>query len=140
MRRPDWQSRFANIIREKRSSVFAFGENDCCLFAFDVIEAITGRDLGAPFRGKYDDLVSAVRVVNEYCGVKNLVAAVDKIAEECSLLEISPRFAQRGDLGLYWDSPGPALGVCVGKGFAFLMPDGLTEIPMPSIARAWRVD
>lgn len=54
----DWPERLAAFIEQRRKMPFAWGSNDCALFAADAVCAITGVDLGEPFRGRYDDEAS----------------------------------------------------------------------------------
>ncbi len=43
-RRPDWPARLRTIIEAARERPFSWGQHDCCLFASDAIEAMTGVD------------------------------------------------------------------------------------------------
>ena len=77
---------------------FAYGVLDCCLFVTGAIEAMTGVDLAGPFRGTYDDRISALKAMGDFCGSCDLVSFVQKIADENQLQAIHAAFAQRGDL------------------------------------------
>src|SRR5258708_4686376 len=59
----DWVVRLEAFIKERTAQPFKWGSQDCCLFAADAIEAITGVDLAADFRGKYSGAETAKAVL-----------------------------------------------------------------------------
>lgn len=55
MRRlPDWRVDFYQAIEAHRGFAFAWGHHDCAILTADCIKAVTGLDLAAPYRGRYD--------------------------------------------------------------------------------------
>lgn len=120
---------------QKRADVpFKWGENDCCLFAADAVQAQIGRDLAIAWRGKYDDELSAEVLILAFGGVA-------KIATEA--LGIALPFvtiAQRGDVVLFESGKGAALGICVGDKFAAIrLQGGIGYFSMRHAVTAWRV-
>lgn len=141
----DWPERLARYLAARAYSPFVWGQHDCCLFACDAVQAMTGVDLAADFRGKYSDAISALRAVKEFAGA-GVGALAAKIAEQHGIPEISTRLAQRGDVVL--------LNV-LGDGFSRQETLGLVDlsgnlvvsvgelclqhVPMADAIAAWRI-
>ena len=96
-----------DFIASRKNTPFKWGENDCCLFACDAVQVMTGIDHSINFRGKYDDEKGAMKVVKEAGGIH-------AIASTALGSEIKPLTAQRGDIVLL-EIPRPTLAVCVGN-------------------------
>jgi hypothetical protein len=104
---------------------------DCGMFAAGAIEAMTGVDLAAEFRGQYAGSISAEKAMRRYCG-GGLEELAAKVAREGGLEEIDPRLAQRGDPVIVRDAEaGEAFGSST---FVDLWRDGLG--PWPRLSRA----
>lgn len=52
-RLPDWRPRLDAWIAAAQGQVFVYGVQDCALFAAGAVEAMTGIDLAAEWRGRY---------------------------------------------------------------------------------------
>lgn len=117
---------------------FVWGENDCTLFACDLVEAATGVDYAAVLRGRYRTAAGAARALRRFAG-GGLEAAAEKIAQDNGLEEVPPLMAQRGDFVLLDAAAGPALGVCLGATFIAAGPAGAVSLPLKRARRAWRV-
>jgi hypothetical protein len=140
-----WQESLHGYFLRRQNEPFQWGTMDCCLFACDAVLELTGIDLAADFRGKYDSLLTAVKAMAAFVRVQaeeDLVEAVAvKIAEHFQIEEVPVLMAQRGDVVLL-DSPlGKGLGLvglrgthahCTGA-------DGLVDVPLPECLRAWRI-
>jgi hypothetical protein len=145
-----WQELLHEYFLRRQNEAFKWGTMDCCLFACDAILELTGVDLAEDFRGQYDSLLSAVRVMKKFIGQEptssdeefHLVEAVaEKVAANFGLEEVPVLMAQRGDV-LLLDSP-------LGKGLAILGlrgthahcagPDGTVDVPLQECLRAWRI-
>lgn len=127
--------RLAAFLREKRNQPFAWGKNDCCLFAADWVAALTGSDPAADLRGQYHTALGAQRILDAHGGVEGL-------AKERFIgwPEAQVTYARRGDV-LVTDMEGrPALGVCAGAQAGFAGADGIIFHPLTSCRRAWRID
>ena len=57
---PDWARRLRSAIAERRDRPHAWGQHDCAINAADLVQAQTGIDFAAPFRGRYTDEASAM--------------------------------------------------------------------------------
>jgi hypothetical protein len=67
----DWQVRFEAFIRECRHVPFAWGSNDCALFAADAVQAITGEHLCPELRG-HRGARQALRTLERAGGVRGI--------------------------------------------------------------------
>lgn len=103
-RYPDWPLRLAHSIEARRSRPFAWGTNDCAIFAADMIEAITGRDFAIAFRGRYKSKAGSVRMLRAH-GWADLADLADAHLKRCT------DRPQRGDVVLYAGRYGAFLGV-----------------------------
>ncbi len=129
IRKLDWEMRLHEFIESRKGSAFAWGSNDCCLFAADAVEAMTGVDLAANFRGKYDSEASCVKMVSElgYASIEDLIR---KELASWQLQPMRPVQAHRGDLLLTMQEGQPALCVVglTGKHSIGVGEDGLMKV------------
>lgn len=135
-RLPDWRPRLAEFMGAITRQKFRPGQHDCALFAAGAVQAMTGHDLAAAWRGKYISL-GAGRAMLQAKGFS------DHLAVAASLFpEVSPAFAQVGDLAvLPSDAAGDpgALGVFQGSAVYVLTPSGLSVVNRLNVERAFRV-
>lgn len=129
----DWPARLAAAIEGARRRPFSWGSADCCTFAADVVQAMTGVDLAASFRGRYSTHAEAVAVLGARGGLEAVVGSVLGEPLPTALL------ARRGDVVMARTEAGPALGVCEGARAWFTAPRGLTAMRLAACAAAWRV-
>lgn len=140
MRRPDWPSRLAAYIEATQGEPFAWGVNDCCLWACGGVAAMTGLDPAAALRGRYDSLAGAMTLLTAQ-GFDTLEAAVRALAAEAGFVEISPLKAKRGDLVLAAArDPDSGLGLCGGRVALFLTPQGIVSLQLVRAVTAWSVE
>ncbi len=132
-----FMERLFDLLLARRTRVFQWGENDCALFACDLVEAATGMDYAAPFRGRYRTAAGAARALRRFAG-GGLEAAAEKITQDNGLEEVPPLMAQRGDFILVDVTEGPALGVCLGETLVAAGPAGALTLPLKRARRAWR--
>lgn len=129
MRLPDWETRLSAYLADVASRPHAYGRHDCALHGANAVLAQTGRDYGAPFRGRYRTELGAARALRRF-GAGDLVATFDR-----HLAVIPPALARRGDLVLAQGS----VGVCIGGEAMFAGNDGLERVARAEWTRAWRV-
>lgn len=134
-----WESAFAELLAARADQPFEWGRSDCCLFACDVIEALTGNDPAHWFRGRYMDLRGAAAALRSYSRNGALEDVAERICAECGHSEIPPAFAQRGDLVLIETDAGHALGIQVDHRVAVQGPMGLSITDDVRVLRAWAI-
>lgn len=132
MRFPDWPSRLDDVIRAASERRFRYGYHDCCLFAADVVLALTGRDPAAELRG-YRGRRQAIQILAREGGLVPLVSRVLDCAP------VHAAMAAKGDVVFGSPIREGAIGVCVGRLVAFAGVDGLSLHPRAVAALAWRV-
>ena len=120
----------ARFIEERRRMPFAWGSNDCCLFAADWVLAATGRDIAADYRGRYSSALPALRFVEAGGGVEAMI-------ERAGGGRVDAKLARRGDVIARDVGNGKGLGVCIGALAAFVAEDGLRFVDFPH-GSCWR--
>ncbi len=129
------------FLLERRKTPFKWGEHDCCLFAADAIQAITGVDIASDFRGRYSDQASAIDAIKSVTGGTTVEDAALYCATKAGLPELPhPNFAHRGDLVLLNDAGQLIAGVIGLNSKPLSVGDkGMKALPLSSVKRAWRV-
>lgn len=130
MRYENWPEKLDAAIEEYRYKDFEWGENDCALFASNVVATYTGKNFAKKYIGSYSNELDARRTLKEI-GYKDLKKLVDSL-----LPSISITYAGRGDVVMYKKS----LGICLGEQSAFLWQSGLTFQPTLQCTHAWRIE
>lgn len=132
---------------------FAWGTNDCAIFAADAVKAITGADIAEDFRGQYHDEAGAFELIAAVTGAgSNPANAVGGAAAWCAakagLVEWlgkdgkpAPKLAQRGDLVVIQDTGRLIAGVVhlSGRHVVSVGEEGLKRLSITDVVRAWRV-
>lgn len=129
-RLPDWQTRMAALVEARLALPFEWGSRDCCLWAADVVHAVTGVDFGAAYRGTYATQQEAGAVFVRMRGIARICTSL--LGEP-----IDKEMAQPGDIGLTEEKDSPALVAYVGGAWMGQGPDGLVPIHPESIATVW---
>jgi len=112
---------------------FAFGSHDCCMWACDVVLAVTGRDPVADLRGTYSTEEEAVIVMEAGGGL-------EAMAEARFGPEIKPLAAAAGDVGIIDTDLGPALVACGGTSWLAASGFGVVAVDQSQVLRAWRCE
>lgn len=132
-RRPDWRARLIAYLARAAREPFAEGRHDCALFLAGGVEAMTGVDYAAPYRGRYTTTRGGLRLLRR-AGFADHVALAARHLPECP-----PAFAAEGDGAAVETPEGPALGIVQGEGVYVPGPAGLAVVPLTTAARAFRV-
>lgn len=137
MRKHDWRVALENYLLSVWREPFQWGRHDCALFAAGAVEAMTGDDPAADYRGRYTTLLGGLRLLKK-SGHANHADFAASLFEE-----IHPSMAQVGDLaaikvdddGLY------ALGIVQGSRIYVLRPGeaGIGTVDLLDAERAFRV-
>lgn len=134
-RLPDWEDRLGALIAERRDVSFGWGTHDCALWGADIVEALTGVDHGAPFRGKYDDAEGAARALRDF-GQGTIVRTFDAVLKRCPLALL-----QRGDIAMIGSGiKGVSVGGVIGGDALFIGDLGLERRAVRDCTRGWKVD
>jgi hypothetical protein len=135
-RLPGWPERLAAIVDAHRDTPFCWGGHDCCLFAATVVDALTGHDPAAAYRGTYATEAEAEALI----GQRGLPAFLAEQAAAAGLPQLAhPSLAHRGDLALVMVGNTPLLGVVLDDLVAAPATDGLAFVPASSATMAWGV-
>ena len=130
-RLPDWPARLSALVSAAHGQAFQWGEHDCCLWAADAVQAITGVDLAADMRGTYSTAYEAQRALHSIGGLKG--------AGERAGARIGPLQALAGDIGLVRQERKPMLAVCQGEVWLCAATHGLVALPLGDALMAWGV-
>lgn len=133
MRYPDWRARLEAYFRQVGREPFAWGRHDCALFLAGAVEAMTGEDYAAPFRGRYKTPLGAQRVLRKE-GFESLAAVAS-----AHLKEIPPAAARVGDGALVRVEGIEALGVVQGPRVRVLTENYAGLVSRAFITRAFEV-
>ncbi|HET9087131.1 MAG TPA: hypothetical protein VFN53_06400 [Acidobacteriaceae bacterium] len=140
---PHWQRALRDEIL-KHHQPFAWGKNDCCSFVCDCVLGMTGTDIYADFRGKYNDQKSALQVMHDVAGSVRIEDVAAFVTEKHGMKEISPYYAQPGDVVLMptGEDQSLMLGI-VGHNAkdAYIVSEvGIRYLPFHKVAaKAWRL-
>lgn len=137
-RLPGWEDRLDALLREAADGFRGWGVRDCALFAADAVEALTGHDPAAEFRGRYSTPLGAARALSRY-GAGDLIATADAVLPRHD----RPVLACRGDIVAVPFADGGALALAVvelnGTAWVALGPDAILTGPLDAARIAWRV-
>ena len=133
MRLENWERRLGDYLDTRRGQDFAYGTNDCGMFAAGAVEAVTGVDPIPSFRGAYDSATTSIRALKRL-GKGTLDATIDSLFDEHPI-----GYARRGDI--VWN--GESVGVCIGHEALFVGEiegvSGLVSVPRSGWVKAWTV-
>lgn len=127
VRLKDWRKRLAVITTEIKDRPFEWGIHDCGPgLAGRIVEALTGKDLAADYRGRYSDAVSAARLIRD-AGFSSLGEMIGSI-----LPAFHPSKAQIGDIAaIPVEGPiGHGLGVVIGERILVLTMNGTGTVDL----------
>lgn len=110
MRLRDWEALLGAYLTEARAREFAWGSNDCALFACGAAAAITGEDKAAEYRGTYSTRKGSAAALRRL-GKGTLIATLNDLYPRKPVSR-----ALRGDLVWFRAS----VGVCLSGDAAFV--------------------
>lgn len=148
-RHPKWHLQLEEFLLDRKSVPFAWGSNDCALFAADAILSMTGTDLASEFRGKYSTQLGAMKLITQVVpGGSTLEDAAAHCTSVHGLTEYThPLMAKRGDLVVVDNAGANIAGVIHlnGTQAVSVSEDGILLLPIldsagkPALVRAWSV-
>lgn len=132
-RLPDWTPRLVRWLALAAPRPFVPGTHDCALFLAGAVEAMTGVDYAASYRGRYTTLRGGLRILRRDGFADHIALAAHHLPE------ISPAEARPGD-GVVVETPdGPALGLHQGEAVWVLSPQRLALVSAARVIRAFGV-
>lgn len=123
-----WESKLDEYL--KTVGPFEWGQNDCCLFAANAVEVITGVDPAKKYRG-YKTKLGAAKKLKDL-GIEG--AWTKEFGEP-----INPKLLRRGDVVLFDNESDLAVGICIGAHFAAVGDEGVVLFPMTKAIKGWKV-
>lgn len=133
-RLPDWQPRLHHWLHDIKSRSFEPGQHDCCIFAAGAVEAQTGVDLAAEFRGAYTTIAGGLILLRR-AGFADHVELIAHHLPEAQLVT-----AREGDLMIVPTEEGPATALVQGTALYILREaGGLGFAPMSAASRLFKV-
>ena len=126
-----WQSALSKPVQERWHQPFAWGVQDCFLWAADCVLTVTGEDVASTERGAYNDARSAARLVEELGGVAAIGAS--RFGAEVPVAS-----AQVGDVVLVRFDGRDTLAVCMGMHALGPGELGLVSVSMDDALKVWR--
>lgn len=134
VRLPDWQVRLTRWLVSVSTRAMVPGQHDCCIFVAGAIEAQTGIDLAAPWRGRYSTFAGGRRILRK-AGYEDHVALI-----AAHLAEAPVVLAQAGDIAVVPSDFGAAGGIVQGTGVYVLSPSGrVAVVPMAPVQRLFKL-
>lgn len=136
MRRAEnWRTAFYAAIDAHRFHRFEWGVHDCAVLTADCIQAVSGVDLAARFRGQYASKKQAEELM-QAVGWENPVAILAS-----AFAEIHPSRAIVGDAAVVKTSSGPATAPVVGSELVVFSPGGFIGlVSLSEAVRAFRIE
>lgn len=131
MKHPDWHNRLIAVIRAAEKRPFLLGEHDCCLFAADCAEAMTGDNFADGWRGTYDSETGAKKALLRGGG------SLEKVLAKY-LDEVPVKMAQRGDIAVVENAGTRCAGVIYGGAVWVPGETGLVCLRIKPLS-TWRV-
>ncbi|WP_109464410.1 DUF6950 family protein [Albibacillus kandeliae] len=123
-RLPDWKPRLMSYLVRAARRPFKEGEHDCALFLAGGVEAMTGEDYAAPYRGRYSTTLGGLRILKKDGFEDHVALAAHHLKEK------PVAFAGVGDGAAVPTSDGPALGIVQGEGIYLLTPARIAIYPL----------
>jgi len=132
----NWQTNLSELLKSRMAEPFHIERFNCLMWGFEAVQAVTGVDHYAPFRGKFKTAKGAAKVLRQVGQAETSVELLERLFGEKKPLA----FARRGDivaadvatLGLSLPSDvelfGPAIGVAYGLNSYFLGENGLVPV------------
>jgi hypothetical protein len=137
VRRRDWRARLKQYLDTVKDAPLSYGEHDCGIgLAACAIEAMTGTDVAAQWRGRYDSAASALRMLR-----KDGFESIEDLGRKM-LPAVHPSEGQIGDIALIEgdeDSGIDALGVVIGERITVLKANGMGSVDLLSAKVVFRV-
>lgn len=127
------------LVKSRMARPFAWGTNDCAIWAFDAVHATTGRDVVVDLRGSYLSARGAMRVLAAAGGLQGLADSrlgariATGAAPNGSVALLAPGVCAQGQARI------GALGVALGTYIVAQGETGLVVVPRAAALAWWGV-
>lgn len=131
-RKENWATLLYDAIEARIDSRFIWGEFDCCRFAAECVEAITGTNVMPDLH--YTNQEEAIEIIQSSGGLSKMVT--DILGQP-----LFPLMASRGDVVMRYDESTDmmSLGTCVGSMVAFPAARGVAYVNLSECICCWKV-
>ncbi|MER9697670.1 hypothetical protein [Mesorhizobium sp. M0146] len=134
-RLPDWDRRLARVVSSFKDAPGVWGESDCLLTTAAGIEAVTGQDIMAPWRGRYKSEAGAARLMRK----EGCLNVEDVLGKFFGLPPVGRLLARRGDVGVIERDGDLCAGFMCDRGFLVRTHTGRALLPQTDIKAAFKV-
>ncbi|MER9170908.1 hypothetical protein NKI12_26855 [Mesorhizobium australicum] len=131
----DWDKRLARLVSSIKDEPGVWGETDCLLTAAAAIEAVTGQDIMAPWRGRYKTELGAAKLMRK----EGCETVEDVLGKFFGLPEIGRLSALRGDVGVVDRDGVLCAGFVCDRGFLCRTETACIFLPQTAIKTAFKV-
>lgn len=128
----DWRDRLARFLDQQRMRPFAWGINDCAMFAGFAVQAMTGTNPLQQYVMAYSTEVGAARIIARGGGLLRIIS-------EHMGPTIAPGLAADGDIGLLDTAQGETLALRLGVNWLGPAAGGIAALQIGGELAAWRV-
>ena len=129
-RYPDWAPRLNDYLRGVQEKAFEYGSHDCCTLAAGAVEAMTGEDPMAEFRGQYatrEEADEALQIIGAGTLYRTLRKKFGKPVDGCR--------GRKGDIAFHEG----ACGIVLGRFAVVIGEEGLATVGIRQLDRAFRL-
>lgn len=133
VRLPDWRPRLWQYLQSISALPLRPGAHDCALFVAGAVQAMTGTDIAAPYRGHYKSFKAGFKLLADggYADPHAFLSA--------HFVPLHPAMAHEGDIMVLRDGRRLALGLLQGDAIYVLMPERLGLRPRSAAKRAYHL-
>lgn len=132
-RLPDWYERLKGYLADAAAKPFVEGKHDCALFLAGGVEAMTGTDYAARYRGRYTTTRGGLRVLRKDGFADHIAFAANHLAEKPTA------FLNVGDGAVVETDAGGSLGIVQGENIYVLTPERMMLFPLMVATRGFEV-
>ena len=136
----DRYEKLTQYLDKVKNKKFKYGDMDCAIFTVAAVDIQLGTKLKSKLFCKYKDLKGVANKIKEI-GKGKYINAIEKICKDYKFDEVSPSYAQRGDVCIMKDKNKTVMGIIgINSKPVFISnKKGLEEYPRDVIQRAWRI-
>ena len=103
-------TKLAAYLSKVQNKPFKYGTLDCAIFTVSAVDSQIGTKLKSKLFGKYKDLKGVAKRIKEI-GKGKYINAIEKICKDNKFKEISPDYAQRGDVCIMKQNKKTLMGI-----------------------------